>query len=153
MYAPEYDSMPMQATISPESNGPEVRKWKESEVTEKKRLTNHVGFVETRNWETWSSQVATNLYPPSSSLINMADSKKQEKDFTKEVDALIPEAQTLARVSILRFIYTIDRLLLTYNRSLVHYKKLLINYLLRRNRLEMFVFVQALFARVLTNLA
>lgn len=29
---------------------------------------------------------------------DMADVKKQEKDYTKEVDALIPEAQTLAKV-------------------------------------------------------
>ena len=28
----------------------------------------------------------------------MADPKKQEKDFTKEVDSLLPEARTLAKV-------------------------------------------------------
>ena len=30
----------------------------------------------------------------------MADVKKQEKDYTKEVDQLIPEAESIARVSI-----------------------------------------------------
>jgi len=29
----------------------------------------------------------------------MADNKKQEKDFTKEVDALIPEAESIIEVS------------------------------------------------------
>ena len=29
----------------------------------------------------------------------MADVKKQEKDYTKEVDQLIPEAESIARVS------------------------------------------------------
>jgi len=29
----------------------------------------------------------------------MADVKKQEKDYTKEVDQLIPEAESVARVS------------------------------------------------------
>jgi len=29
----------------------------------------------------------------------MADVKKQEKDYTKEVDLLIPEAESVARVS------------------------------------------------------
>ena len=29
----------------------------------------------------------------------MADVKKQEKDYTKEVDQLIPEAEAIARVS------------------------------------------------------
>ena len=30
----------------------------------------------------------------------MADVKKQEKDYTKEVDQLIPEAESIARVSV-----------------------------------------------------
>ena len=50
------------------------------------------------------------LHPPTSLSSNwltrpiqfrrydMADPKKQEKDFTKEVDSLIPEAQTIAKV-------------------------------------------------------
>jgi len=29
----------------------------------------------------------------------MADNKKQEKDFTKEVDALLPEADALVKVT------------------------------------------------------
>lgn len=33
----------------------------------------------------------------------MADPKKQEKDFTKEVDALLPEVQSLAQVCLRRF--------------------------------------------------
>ena len=32
----------------------------------------------------------------------MADPKKQEKDFTKEVDALLPEVQSLATVRTLQ---------------------------------------------------
>jgi hypothetical protein len=30
----------------------------------------------------------------------MAEVKKQEKDYTKEVDQLIPEAESIARVSV-----------------------------------------------------
>jgi hypothetical protein len=32
----------------------------------------------------------------------MADEKKQEKDYTKEVDLLIPDAESTARVSVVR---------------------------------------------------
>jgi hypothetical protein len=60
-----------------------------------KSFNSHVVFA-TRNWD--STKVATNLYPSSSLSIEMAEPKKQEKDFTKEVDAILPEAQVLARV-------------------------------------------------------
>lgn len=37
-------------------------------------------------------------YPVNYNHYNMADPKKQEKDYTKEVDAILPEARSLAKV-------------------------------------------------------
>ena len=48
-------------------------------------------------WEIATRNLITQLN--SSPFPIMADVKKQEKDFTKEVDQLIPEAETVARVS------------------------------------------------------
>lgn len=50
-----------------------------------------------------SVRTATSTWhsPPTSSTLytyTMADPKKQEKDYTKEVDALLPEVQSLAKV-------------------------------------------------------
>ena len=48
-----------------------------------------------------SLRTATSSWHPSPTSLTtptMADPKKQEKDFTKEVDTLLPEARTLAKV-------------------------------------------------------
>ena len=50
-----------------------------------------------------SVRTATSTWhsPPTSTTLSsytMADPKKQEKDFTKEVDSLLPEVQSLAKV-------------------------------------------------------
>ena len=52
-----------------------------------------------------SLRTATSTWHPLPSpfiTLTMADPKKQEKDFTKEVDALLPEARSLAEVRIKR---------------------------------------------------
>jgi hypothetical protein len=47
-----------------------------------------------------------NTHTSSTHKFNMSDNKKQEKDYTKEVDALLPEAAALIKVPI--FIFDID---------------------------------------------
>lgn len=47
-----------------------------------------------------------NTHTSSTYKFNMSDNKKQEKDYTKEVDALLPEADALIKVRV--FIFDID---------------------------------------------
>jgi hypothetical protein len=47
--------------------------------------------------------IGRSTHTPSLPAFIMSDNKKQEKDFTKEVDALLPEAEALAKVRLLYF--------------------------------------------------
>jgi len=47
-------------------------------------------------WEIATRNLISQLNSP---VLVMADVKKQEKDYTKEVDQLIPEAESIAQVS------------------------------------------------------
>jgi len=66
-----------------------VQKWKVS--TEMQTTPN---IFATRHF----TPIYDKPYPKSHYLIAMAEVRKQEKDFTKEVDELLPETSTLAKV-------------------------------------------------------
>lgn len=75
---------------------------------------------------------------PSNRNRYMADQKKQEKDFTLEVDAILPEATTLAKVSC-----TFHQVFCGPNHlraSPVNSRMLSTNFLLSRNRHETSVY-------------
>lgn len=79
-------------------------------VTESGRITGYGKREGERLYATRQSSVRTatsswhaSSTTPTLSTYNMADPKKQEKDFTKEVDALLPEVQSLAQVCLRRF--------------------------------------------------
>ena len=83
--------------------------------------------------------------PPSSiftSLSNrnryMADQKKQEKDFTSEVDTILPEATTLAKVSCI--VHQAVPVLITCTHSPVNSRMLSTKFLLSKNKHETLVY-------------
>ena len=72
-------------------------------VIEYERLARYGSDEGERLYATRQSSVRTatspwHTPPTTFSTHTMADPKKQEKDFTKEVDALLPEVQSLAQV-------------------------------------------------------
>lgn len=46
-----------------------------------------------------SSKPSYRIFAPPSNTFNMSESKKQEQDFTKEVDQILPPTTKLAKVS------------------------------------------------------
>ena len=101
--------------------------------------SNHkqTGHASLFGWQTRPRASAPhNMFSSPANTRNMAEQKKQERDFTPEVDAIIPETTSLAQVSWVTcpipfmfsplFIY-----------SLANFRKLLTNFLLSKNKQEM----------------
>lgn len=79
----------------------------------------------------------------------MADVKKQEKDYTKEVDQLIPEAESIAQVSFIvetrscLLIKDRTRRLGRSSRSRESFRKVWTNYSRWRSKHEMYAFIRS----------
>jgi hypothetical protein len=96
-------------------------------------------------WQTrpQTSQASSSykIFSSPSNARNMAEQKKQERDFTPEVDAIIPEATSLAEVS---RVYSPNIHVLTVLYSRANFRKLLINSWLLKSKQEMWVTVESL---------